>query len=238
MAKISGTDLALTTSRVGCARVGASRVGFIPCFVLNSGEYGWDEIKPPTTQWTLITQDCVCGKRPVAAFTDLPDPSDEGEDVQFTDLSTPAVDITYWHWDFGDGSESYEQNPVHAYAAAGTYTVTLSVSSPNGMDTVTGEHTVDAPVPAGSKVSGIVTADDHGIWVGIAVSMTVDGVAWPGGDAVTDGDGYYEFLNVPAGNIVLEVGPANPGPGDRYGTELGTTVPPADLTVNINCAGI
>jgi PKD repeat protein len=238
MPPISGTDLALTTARVGVARVGAFRVGFIPDFVKPTGEYGWDEVKPPTTQWTLITEDCVCGKRPVAAFTDVPDPSDENFEVDFTDLSTG--NITYWHWDFGDGAESYEQNPAHTYTTAGTYTVTLSVSGPNGMDTATGDHTVDAVVvpPADSKVSGIVTADDHGIWVGIAVSMTVDGVAWPGGDAVTDANGYYEFLSVPAGNIVLEVGPANPGPGDRYGTELGTTVPPADLTVNINCAGI
>lgn len=31
-------------------------------------------------------------------------------------------------WDFGDGETSTEINPVHVYAAAGTYTVTLSIT--------------------------------------------------------------------------------------------------------------
>lgn len=63
---ISGTDLALTTARVGRARVGAFRLGFIPFAVkgpgaVEPGEYIWDEVKPPTTQWTLQgDEDCVC----------------------------------------------------------------------------------------------------------------------------------------------------------------------------------
>jgi PKD repeat protein len=32
-----------------------------------------------------------------------------------------------WHWEFGDGSTSYIQNPVHTYAASGTYFVTLTI---------------------------------------------------------------------------------------------------------------
>ena len=74
MAAISGTDLALTTARVGAARVGSFRVGFIPCAVTGPGspwfgEYIWDEVHPPTTQWTLQNEDCVCGQHPDAAFT-------------------------------------------------------------------------------------------------------------------------------------------------------------------------
>lgn len=34
---------------------------------------------------------------------------------------------TTWSWDFGDGTNSTEQNPVHTYPDAGLYTVTLSV---------------------------------------------------------------------------------------------------------------
>ncbi|HXA01580.1 MAG TPA: PKD domain-containing protein, partial [Cytophagaceae bacterium] len=33
-----------------------------------------------------------------------------------------------WQWDFGDGSFSSEQNPIHKYAGTGPYTVTLKVS--------------------------------------------------------------------------------------------------------------
>ncbi len=50
-----------------------------------------------------------------------------GDPVQFTDLSTGA--ILAWSWSFGDGERSSEQNPSHVYQAAGTYGVTLAVSS-------------------------------------------------------------------------------------------------------------
>ncbi len=51
--------------------------------------------------------------------------------VQFTDLSKNA---TEWRWDFGDGSNSIKQNPMHTYYAAGIYTVRLTVSNSNGTD--------------------------------------------------------------------------------------------------------
>jgi PKD repeat protein/predicted esterase len=52
--------------------------------------------------------------------------------VQFSDLSLGTV--TSWTWDFGDSGGSTEQNPAYAYTAAGTYTVTLTVSGPGGSD--------------------------------------------------------------------------------------------------------
>ncbi|WP_301663561.1 GLUG motif-containing protein [Methanoculleus frigidifontis] len=46
--------------------------------------------------------------------------------VQFTDTS--SISATSWSWTFGDGGTSTAQNPVHTYAAAGNYTVTLALS--------------------------------------------------------------------------------------------------------------
>ncbi|MFB3880891.1 MAG: PKD domain-containing protein [Armatimonadota bacterium] len=65
--------------------------------------------------------------------------------VQFTDQSAdyPA----YWHWTFGDGSTSFEQHPVHSYAAEGSYTVTLTVANDAGSDTVTREAFITATAP-------------------------------------------------------------------------------------------
>ena len=45
--------------------------------------------------------------------------------VEFQDWSWPNPST--WAWDFGDGNTSEEQNPVHQYAEAGTYQVTLSI---------------------------------------------------------------------------------------------------------------
>ncbi len=50
----------------------------------------------------------------------------------FTDSSTIASGYLSWAWDFGDSKVSYTQNPTHTYAAAGTYTVKLLVSSTLG----------------------------------------------------------------------------------------------------------
>ncbi|MEO1585998.1 MAG: PKD domain-containing protein, partial [Bacteroidota bacterium] len=51
-----------------------------------------------------------------------------GEVISFTDISTGPFAIVTWDWDFGDGSISNAQDPSHAYASPGTYTVTLIVS--------------------------------------------------------------------------------------------------------------
>ena len=53
--------------------------------------------------------------------------------VTFTDKSTGTP--TSWKWDFGDGSTSNAQNPVHTYNQLGTYTVTLTITNKNGSDT-------------------------------------------------------------------------------------------------------
>jgi PKD repeat protein len=41
-------------------------------------------------------------------------------------------EITRWHWDFGDGNISEEQNPIHTYAQKGVWTIVLSVEGEGG----------------------------------------------------------------------------------------------------------
>lgn len=43
-----------------------------------------------------------------------------------------TINATGVMWDFGDGTTSTEQNPVHIYATPGTYTVTLTAFGPCG----------------------------------------------------------------------------------------------------------
>lgn len=57
---------------------------------------------------------------------------DEGLDIQFTDLSNNNP--TNWFWDFGDGNTSTLQNPIHSYASAGLYTVTLMAAKDGAGD--------------------------------------------------------------------------------------------------------
>jgi gliding motility-associated-like protein len=51
-------------------------------------------------------------------------------EVQLSDESfVSGGSVASWHWNFGDGNESYEQSPRHRYTTTGEYTITLSVSS-------------------------------------------------------------------------------------------------------------
>jgi PKD repeat protein len=61
-------------------------------------------------------------------------PQRGGAPVAFDDQSSdPDSAITGWQWSFGDGAVSSEQHPSHTYAAPGTYQVSLTVTSDDGL---------------------------------------------------------------------------------------------------------
>ncbi len=79
---------------------------------------------------------------PTADFTVSDTTPMPGQSVQFTDLSIPGSSpISAWSWNFGDGGSSTLQSPAHIYVAQGIYTtmslytVSLTVTTPVGMDT-------------------------------------------------------------------------------------------------------
>jgi hypothetical protein len=72
---------------------------------------------------------------PVASFTGSPTSGFAPLSVVFTNTSTGYYTSSLW--DFGDGQTSTLRNPSHIYEAAGTFTVTLTVSGSGGMDTLT-----------------------------------------------------------------------------------------------------
>jgi PKD repeat protein len=83
---------------------------------------------------------------PVAGFTS----SSNGFTAIFTNTSTGAVSS---NWNFGDGGTSTDPNPVHTYAADGTYTVTLTVTNPCGTHTSTQTVVIITPPTAGFTAS-------------------------------------------------------------------------------------
>jgi chitodextrinase len=70
------------------------------------------------------------GKPPVSAFDGR---FTAQRTVAFTDTSTDTDgQVVAWSWNFGDNTGSTERNPTHTYAAAGNYTVTLTVTDNTG----------------------------------------------------------------------------------------------------------
>ncbi len=88
---------------------------------------------------------------PVAAFSI----TTAGTLLLFVDVS--QNNPTQWLWNFGDGTISTEQNPLHLYPQNGIYQVCLIVSNACGIDTIC-QNAVVGPVsayepPAGMKVN-------------------------------------------------------------------------------------
>src|SRR4029079_17035040 len=84
-----------------------------------------------------------------------------GLTATFTDTSTdPQNNITGRSWNFGDSTTSTATNPSKTYAAAGTYSVTLTVTDAVGLtSTKTSSVTVTAPTCGGTVLcSGVAVA--------------------------------------------------------------------------------
>ena len=94
---------------------------------------------PSNGDWVLVIDDASLALPPpgsattVAAFSAKPSRGSTPLAVNFIDQS--PGDIISWNWNFGDGTTRNEQNPSHDYTEAGNYTVSLTVTGPEGSDT-------------------------------------------------------------------------------------------------------
>jgi PKD repeat protein len=82
---------------------------------------------------------------PTADFDAAPTDGSAPLSVAFTDLSTGPPST--WLWEFGDGSTSGLQHPVHTYTEAGLYNVTLTVTNGAGSDSVTRADLISVAAP-------------------------------------------------------------------------------------------
>ena len=80
---------------------------------------------------------------PVANFSGAPRSGTAPLTVHFTDNSTNTP--ISWNWSFGDESlvNATVQNPVHTYASAGTFTVSLNATNDAGSDTRTNDSYIN-----------------------------------------------------------------------------------------------
>lgn len=89
----------------------------------------------------------ISNKPPTAEFQATPTAGFSPLNVQFTDLSEGLV--ANWLWNFGDGLTSILQNPFHVFRNPGIYTVTLMVSSSDGVGTESKTNLINIQEGAG-----------------------------------------------------------------------------------------
>ncbi|MGI6320757.1 MAG: PKD domain-containing protein [Bacteroidales bacterium] len=97
---------------------------------------------------------------PDAAFNISPNiaPISHAE-IRFTDMTEGEIET--WHWEFGDGFQSTNQNPKYTYQNLGEYEVTMIVTDINGcIDTAYGTVLIDI---------------DFNIWIPNAFTPNDDG---------------------------------------------------------------
>ncbi len=75
-------------------------------------------------------------------------------EVAFTDHSTPGANpIASWLWNFGDGAESMDQNPLYTYTKPGIYSVRLTVMAADGSDDESKPNLIEVLKPVSPKAA-------------------------------------------------------------------------------------
>jgi len=121
------------------------------------------------------------GTQPPVADAGGPYSGKTGLPIQFDGSGSADSDgtLSAYDWDFGDGNVGSGVTPVHTYAVAGDYTVTLTVTDDTGRS-----DSASAPVQVTDAVNQAPTADPGGPYSaqpGASVSFDGNGSA--------DGDG-------------------------------------------------
>ncbi len=158
--------------------------------ISNSGSYS----VTVTDQFGCVSEDSTfvtVTQIPSASFTD----SISFLTVAFTSTVSDYDNLV---WDFGDGTFSSDENPIHVFPwPGGTFTVTLTINNACGTFTTEGEVTVDLTNSTG-------LAEITGVDAGLAVYPNPsNGEFVVGYNAAENGELLIEVMNI-QGQVVLE----------------------------------
>lgn len=128
-----------------------------------------------------------CESIPEAQFsTDTLKP-EVGQDVYFTNESNNAVDF---HWDFGDGYASDDENPVHYFSGTGTFDVVMTAISKKGLEDKA-TITIEVMIPTLLEVE-VLDYDTEDAITGISVWLFPTLIDWESHENNVDSEGYTD----------------------------------------------
>lgn len=155
--------------------------------------------------------------------------------VQFADTS--SGDYLSTLWDFGDGTQSVEPDPIHTYTAAGVYTVSLTIGGYGESDSLvrTEYVTVAAPTPAlalvsaarGGRAGGVAFHDEDVLLYDFAVGRWR--MLFDGSDVGLHGNDVNGLALLDDGSLLLSLrhDQALPGVGPVSGSDIVRFIPAA-----------
>jgi hypothetical protein len=176
-----------------------------------------------------------------ANFSAEPTSGQSSLTVHFTDLSRGNPGIQSWHWTFGDGETSTEQNPSHTYYRSGNFTVSLTITYETLKITKTISGYIKVSESPPPEINSITPVDG---WMATQMPVTIIGsnfqknpnAALYGGGPYTIGSinlcgsefyisGNYAYVACPGTLQIIDIAdPANPKniiyfslPGDNFG---------------------
>lgn len=140
---------------------------------------------------------------PVANFTFTGDNNFAPSKISFTSTSTNAA---FFAWDFGDDTKGVGQTTTHVYTIGKTFTVRLTATNSEGMQTTISKTVTVKPVPTKMILSSVLVEQ--------LPLVRADGSAWDSGSGpdpyfkVSDaaGTNYFKskfFADVVAANFPL-----------------------------------
>ncbi|MFC8193301.1 PKD domain-containing protein [Cellulomonas sp. NPDC057328] len=144
--------------------------------------------------------------------------------------------VTAWAWSFGDGTKATGRTAEHTYAAAGTYTVSLTVTDDEGATaTTTRPVTVTAPNVAPTAAFPAPAVDGLTASVDAGTSADADGqvasYAWSFGDGTTATGRTARHTFTAAGTYTVQLTVTDDDGATATTTRKVTVAAPAEKTV-------
>ncbi len=158
-------------------------------------------------------------QNPTAAFSS----SVNDLTATFTDASTDSDgSVVGWDWDFGDGNTSTNQNPVHVYAAYGTYSVSLTVTDDLGAtDNTSQDITLNDPNAGGAFIesAGMVVMEAENFHTQIDRS----GQTWVEDTNYAGFSGAGAMLSDPDNGVIFDADIQTTSPELTFDMDISTT---------------
>jgi PKD repeat protein len=156
----------------------------------------------------------VTDEPPIAAFTVGVATPEAGQSVAFDGSSSSDSDgsIVAYAWNFGDGHSGSGRTPTHAFAQAGTYSVTLTVTDSGGQRASVSEPVTVVAGPsarftpsAAQALEGTSVGFDATGSGGGASGAAITGYSWSFGDGTTGTGATPSHVYAAAGSFKVKL---------------------------------